>query len=58
MFIDVCIFHLPVDITDCSIGTFPEFANGEHLLVPDDTLDINNLDKLPTQTGLILSGKG
>jgi hypothetical protein len=44
------------DITDCSVGTLPEFGPGEQLLVPDENLDINNLDKVPTQTGLIFSG--
>lgn len=45
-----------VDISDCSINTTPELTNDEQLIVPDDSLDINNLQKDPTQTGVILSG--
>ena len=44
------------DITDCSISTSPELSVGEQLITPDENLDINNLEKIPTQTGLLLSG--
>ncbi len=45
-----------VDISDCSINTSPDLSNGEQLIVPDENLDINNLQKDLTQTGLVLSG--
>jgi hypothetical protein len=45
-----------VDITDCSINTTPELSNNEQLVVPDDEININNLQKDLTQTGLVISG--
>ena len=48
--------RLSADITDCSISTSPELSVGEQLIAPDENLDINNLEKIPTQTGLLLSG--
>jgi len=45
-----------VDITDCSINTKPELSNNEQLILSDDELNLNNLQKDLTQTGLVLSG--
>jgi hypothetical protein len=45
-----------VDISDCSINTTPDLTDNEQLIVPDETLEINNLEKNPTRTGLVLSG--
>lgn len=45
-----------VDISDCSINTSPELTPNEQIIVPDDNLDVNNLQKDVTKTGLILSG--
>ncbi|CAF3271573.1 unnamed protein product [Rotaria socialis] len=47
-----------VELSDCSINTSPDLTNDEQLIVSDDTLDINNLQKDLTQTGLILTGVG
>ncbi|CAF1435096.1 unnamed protein product, partial [Adineta ricciae] len=47
-----------VDISDCSINTTPDLSNGEHFIVPDENLEINNIRKDLTQTGLVLSGFG
>lgn len=46
------------DITDCSISTQPEFSRNERLFASDENFGINNLDKVPTQTGFMLSGSG
>jgi hypothetical protein len=45
-----------VDITDCSINTMPELSNDEQLILPDDYLRVNNVQKDLTQTGVVLSG--
>jgi hypothetical protein len=45
-----------VDISDCSINTTPDLSDGEQLIVPDENLEMNNLEKIPTRTGLVLSG--
>ncbi|UJR21434.1 hypothetical protein I4U23_024520 [Adineta vaga] len=47
-----------VDISDCSINTSPDFSSGEKFIIPDENLEINNIRKDLTQTGLVLSGFG
>lgn len=44
------------ELTDCSINTSPDLTNDEQLTVPDDILDMDNIQKEVTQSGLILSG--
>lgn len=45
-----------VDISDCSINTTPDLSNDEQLIVPDENIQMNNLQKVLTRTGLVLSG--
>jgi hypothetical protein len=45
-----------VDISDCSINTTPDLSDDEQLIVPDENLQMNNLEKIPTRTGLVISG--
>ncbi len=45
-----------VDISDCSINTTPDLSNDEQLILPDENLQMNNMEKNPTRTGLVLSG--
>lgn len=46
-----------VDLTDCSINTTPDLADSEQIVAPDEYLQSNNLAKVPTKTGLVLSGR-
>ncbi|CAF1018548.1 unnamed protein product [Adineta steineri] len=45
-----------VDISDCSINTTPDLSNDEQFILPDENLELNNIRKDHTQTGLVLSG--
>lgn len=45
------------DISDCSINTTPDLSDQEQFIVPDEYLQMNNLEKIPTRTGLVLSGR-
>jgi len=45
-----------VDLTDCSINTTPDFDQNEQLIVPNEYFQVNNIEKVPTKTGLVLSG--
>ena len=45
------------DINDCSINTTPDLSDNEQFILPDEYLQMNNLEKIPTRTGLVLSGK-
>lgn len=44
------------EISDCSINTTPELLNNEQLILPNDNIRMNNIEKSPTRTGLVLSG--
>jgi len=46
-----------VDLTDCSINTTPDFDQNEQLIVPNEYFQVNNIEKVPTKTGLVLSGR-
>ena len=45
------------DISDCSINTTPELSDYEQLLLPDESIEMNSLEKTLTRTGLVLSGR-
>jgi hypothetical protein len=45
-----------VDVSDCSINTTPDLTNDEQLIVPEENIQMNNLERILTRTGLVISG--